>query len=781
MANMAAIALICLLLALIALNVYALFSKREALSAYKRIAYAGALLLLAVFLLLEAAGFSMGLRQKFGFVAAVCGAGSAQTLLSAALALFFILALTEYLLHRKTPGHPRAIALIVLLAVALEGTLFNYKFYDSLGFKEITDFETSYSGAFVPADDLSYDLSAGGQAYRLDFSRGEAVVTLSDIGDTVENLYFDADNRMAAVTVSLSGSDEGTDEHKAFPEHKIVDTAETSRYIRLHMSGKTKKLTIRILPKSEFEDDILIRSIRLNKGCPFHVSFLRVILTAILLMLLFVLRPGSKAYETLLVPGDRRQRKIIALVTAVLLLLLCVPAKANQYADNAHRNQYEELAKAFEKGQLSFLYAPPEELIEMENPYDLSARRAITKEKGVYFHYDHAYYNGRYYMYFGVVPEILLFFPYRLITGRSLPTYLGTAILIALLCIGIMLLIYRVARGFQRPRLMTYILVSAAACIALGVIFTKYPSLYSIPIVSGAAFSAFGLYFWISAKDGGKLKPVRLALGSLCVALIFGCRPQMGLLFLLAVPIFWNETLKTRTLFSKKGLINTLALLLPFVPVALALMWYNAARFGSPFDFGANYNLTTNDMTLRGFVLARLPAGLYSLFLQLPAYTLTFPFLETLAMQTGYQGTTISEAMFGGVYAAYPLLLLAPAMFFCRDALKKSQRYGLSLMLLFLPLVIASADIEMAGVLNRYTGDFMLMLFLAAAITAFTIEDNETGRALKIFHGLLSAAFVCGLVYAFCFLFAQDENCLSYEFSAPRLYDTVSQFLMFFR
>ena len=26
-------------------------------------------------------------------------------------------------------------------------------------------------------------------------------------------------------------------------------------------------------------------------------------------------------------------------------------------------------------------------------------------------------------------------------------------------------------------------------------------------------------------------------------------------------------------------------------------MAYNAARFGSPFDFGANYNLTSNDMT----------------------------------------------------------------------------------------------------------------------------------------------------------------------------------------
>ncbi|MCO7109522.1 hypothetical protein NIA69_10595 [Gemmiger formicilis] len=44
-------------------------------------------------------------------------------------------------------------------------------------------------------------------------------------------------------------------------------------------------------------------------------------------------------------------------------------------------------------------------------------------------------------------------------------------------------------------------------------------------------------------------------------------------------------------------------------------MWYNAARFGSPFDFGANYNLTGNDMTQRGFNAVRIgPAVFTSLF-----------------------------------------------------------------------------------------------------------------------------------------------------------------------
>ena len=42
------------------------------------------------------------------------------------------------------------------------------------------------------------------------------------------------------------------------------------------------------------------------------------------------------------------------------------------------------------------------------------------KEAGVSVHWDHAYYNGHYYMYFGVVPVLLLFLPFRLLTGQAL-------------------------------------------------------------------------------------------------------------------------------------------------------------------------------------------------------------------------------------------------------------------------------------------------------------------------------------------------------------------------
>jgi len=69
------------------------------------------------------------------------------------------------------------------------------------------------------------------------------------------------------------------------------------------------------------------------------------------------------------------------------------------------------------------------------------------------------------------------------------------------------------------------------------------PYIYEYAILCGAALLMLGLWLWLSAastpveKRGALV--VKLVFGSLCVALVAGCRPQMELFAFLAVPIFW--------------------------------------------------------------------------------------------------------------------------------------------------------------------------------------------------------------------------------------------------
>ncbi len=134
---------------------------------------------------------------------------------------------------------------------------------------------------------------------------------------------------------------------------------------------------------------------------------------------------------------------------------------------------------------------------------------------------------------------------------------------------------------------------------------------YSLPILLGVTLSLLGINFWISSLEEERVSGWKLVAGCLCMALVAGCKPQLVLGSLLIIPIYWDAVFIKRQLFSAVSKGKTTLAVLSYVFVAIGLMLYNWKRFDSPFDFGANYNLTTNDMTKRGFELGRIPAALF--------------------------------------------------------------------------------------------------------------------------------------------------------------------------
>lgn len=85
-----------------------------------------------------------------------------------------------------------------------------------------------------------------------------------------------------------------------------------------------------------------------------------------------------------------------------------------------HHAQYQELAEALSEGKVSVGDAE-EALLAMKNPYDTIALQAA----GIGYRADYAYYNGKYYVYFGIVPVLLLYLPYYLLTGGALQNYVA--------------------------------------------------------------------------------------------------------------------------------------------------------------------------------------------------------------------------------------------------------------------------------------------------------------------------------------------------------------------
>ena len=95
-----------------------------------------------------------------------------------------------------------------------------------------------------------------------------------------------------------------------------------------------------------------------------------------------------------------------------------------------------EYAQALLKGQLHLREAPPQ-MAQLADPYD-------PAQYSPFYTFDLSYYQGRIYSYFGVVPPLLLFLPWRLLTGSYPTDQFGTGLFMTLgLMLSIVLLIKR--------------------------------------------------------------------------------------------------------------------------------------------------------------------------------------------------------------------------------------------------------------------------------------------------------------------------------------------------
>ena len=263
--------------------------------------------------------------------------------------------------------------------------------------------------------------------------------------------------------------------------------------------------------------EFTVKTISFNQTPPYQFSLLRIGLVFLLLSFCYLVRPKSHFYNYEINFDSKYQRIAILAVAVVLayglVLLSWMNPNCNGQITSTARSQYEEFSEMLAKGQLNFDYSVDPKLLEMENPYDPGARRNLNVE----YKWDHAYYNGAYYMYFGIVPEVLTFLPYRLLSGQNLPTYLSVSICLLLLTAGVMSLLYQIIRQyFKKAKLMIYLMLSITFVLGSGITLAKYPTLYIVPIAFAVMLGVWGLNFWILAKSKpGQLKKnlslVRLA------------------------------------------------------------------------------------------------------------------------------------------------------------------------------------------------------------------------------------------------------------------------------
>ena len=650
--------------------------------------------------------------------------------------------------HRATIVHfAKSLSLLVAIALLLEVFVFNFNYFASAGYKPIN-----------LKDQI--ELPEGSdELFRL--TSVDHVMEFSNLNTEVHNIRIDFDANQPAqnLDIKIQFTDEAhltyfdsTEYTVGVPLVQISTYSTQSEYINLNTSGLVNNLRIEVVGE-EVEYPIKLWTVSLNAHHPFDFSMLRFCTALGVLLLAFMFRPHSSIYRIRIVDDPRKSK---AGIVAAVVVEMCLATSLLLFGSNLvgvatpsynqgswdgvspvnvfevggdNAQQYAELAKAMTQGRLYLEEEPPQWLQDMNDPYDNGARAEAQKETGEPYLFDVAYYDGHYYVYFGVVPVLLFYLPFYLLTGLSFPTAIGVLIAALAFVLGCSALLDRFARyHFKRVSLGLYLLLQVPLVFCCGILYLlKFPTFYSLPIMCGLAFSVWGLYCWMRGRLSSHACAWYFA-GSLCMALVVGCRPQLLVLSLLAFPLFWRSFITERRIVTARGAREFACLVAPYAIVAAGIMWYNHARFGSLTDFGANYNLTVNDMTKRGMNAGRLAPAFFSYFLQPPCVTGVFPFIQPAPFETTYMGQTIKEVTFGGIFACLPVLWVlpfAPRILALRKRTRRTRTImGVIIVLLASGVAVALLDAELAGILQRYYADFSFMFLAAVVLLAFIVNEN---------------------------------------------------------
>jgi hypothetical protein len=352
------------------------------------------------------------------------------------------------------------------------------------------------------------------------------------------------------------------------------------------------------------------------------------------------------------------------------------------------------LARGLAQGQLHLPWQPAPEMLALPNPWD-------PDQNGKWRLHDAVLFNGRYYIYHGVAPAIVLFVPWRLLTGFDLPETFAVALMLFLTylfwCATCLRLLNRMGRP-PGPFLIAVFALALGVCNT-GPFLINRVWVYEIAIAGGAMFLAAG-FLALTFQNRWALATAGVMFG-----LAVGSRPHLALAgAIVFVVLLWR----------REPLKNLLAYTAAIGAVGCALAWYNYARFGNPFEFGVRYmlagSLSHQEIKIRA---ATLPTGLYYFLISPPQFSAVFPFVRlhlhwpfhagSYDFAAGYYLEATAGMVFLSPFVAFALFIrrhwvwiaifasgIAILLFVCATGFT-TQRYALD----FAPLMTAAAVVAL--------------------------------------------------------------------------------------
>lgn len=582
-----------------------------------------------------------------------------------------------------------------------------------------------------------------------------------DVNDnSYDNLYLHFDNDDMNLYLNIYTLKEGEKNYKYQTYYLIDPSIDQFGYIPLTKLNNYSSIKIEFdIDSSRYLNNqtkpfIFIDKISFDAYFPFSFNPLRIGILLLFILLAFnfkkiIINPILK--EDL---SYNKIEKIILLGTLMVFIIFIIQSLINNTAyfikydelylgGTSSSNIYYQQFDAYIKGQLYLDVPVDPKLIALANPYG--------DRSGVTFLWDHAFYNGKYYSYYGHAPIYLVMLPIYFISGY-VPSNLFILQLGVLFSISFYLLtaIYLFKLFVKKTNMFSIVLVLISMVVgSLLLANNTYEyggMIYRIPYAYGNLFLFLTIYLFLKGYTRQDKKLIYYPFASLSLVFIVLSRPLLILVLIVLLPILFNSV--KNDFLNKKILINYLPSLIIIILGVAFVCTLNYLRFDNILEFGEHYQLTVTDCRNNALSIEGILPTIFHYFVKYPKFDVVNNIFGYNYIKTDIDIHPYISSSIGLMYIPITLFIFALPF-----VIKKEDSFSYKYLLISSPIIIfflAYFSYCFAGVCPRYLLDFSPLASLISGLVALKIIEKNKIKAINIItYGLLLINIYFSIQYHF--------------------------------
>lgn len=593
-------------------------------------------------------------------------------------------------------------------------------------------------------------------------------IEIDNINKNVHNLYVDYTKHGQGTCVDnviIEYTDESFSSFfryygdKRKLTHEICLEYDKSKYIQCDFIGQAKKINLYI----ESDTPIEIEELVINKKVPLKFNIVRFIILFIVISLVYSMLEAEFFKQKFDINNKTHFGTIIIFALVFILILcimkFCIPEK--KVRDNWLNRAYsKELVNSIKEGKVNIeIEAKTLKILQtLNNPYD-AGEVSKYNMRGCF---DIAYYNGNVYLYYGVLPALILFLPINLITGKFLSISYGTLIFLAIGTIFTVKLVAEIIyRYFKKTPLSLVVIFSIFVLFNNKLLCVMArPYIYEMVIAAGYCFVMAGASVFLQYLR--TQKKIYLLISCILLALAVACRPPtLFISIIIFIKLLYDIIQKIRDKQKKDVVLIILVSVIPYLIVGILLMIYNYIRFENIFEFGANYQVSVTDFRNFGTNINRTLIGVLTYFISPVNFTPNFPFISSVNWMPEYIGYYFSIAIGGGYF---PTSIIGITLLFAPYLMKKIKKcnkemFCFILINIIVGMAIAVFESNKCGSIGRYMMDFVWLFNISVILMLLFIYNKlEKEELKKIFIKTLVIIVLISCIINLLMIYSYEEE-----------------------